>query len=584
MYTVVPYHGIPEGFGGHIYTPNTNDVLCGRGGRINAHDGNVIFRRIVNMYKNDYLSKTATKVHKARIAAYIVARVRSSNPGGRFLKLDDKTGFWTELGDEKARKKAGQALREDASKFRQSKPTQSKTNNIDKSEKSNTSSENKDVSTPSKKNTEPPNQDSLNDSVSTRKEDKDITKDILERSKTPLRTSLSPDNLYPSSKSSTSLSTENENGKVTAANMIPEHRLTDSYTFKTPVCQETPIFSKPHQDASLSMNTVSTDSRSKDYFRRDKIHPTILTSVATSFEQKTPSFGESFQKSRPISGKPNNPSDSSSLDFSKIEPSALSSDDKTIDSYTLDVVMGFDKSGKTETKNPTLSFHSLAKKASLSKVNVDEKIVSDYSSRKINTNYNTQDQKQQLEELSKELCKLNIRKDYAQILSGDRNGIRSEWRQQMLDVQAFRRKRNEDMSDTSSDTVSNSSAGEEVQTKKKKKHGKKKKSRKSSSLSISSIMSPLNFFRKKTKAPPAEKNESCSLSTNLSLRDLMSIGSDSLSALCDFSHETNWMNSFKTMMSISTGGDTNISELTSDLVSLERKNRQIKKIEETACC
>lgn len=162
----------------------------------------------------------------------------------------------------------------------------------------------------------------------------------------------------------------------------------------------------------------------------------------------------------------------------------------------------------------------------------------------------------------------------------------------MLSVKAFRRRKIEEESDTSSDSGSDASVEEKVCTQngdgKTKKGAQTKKSRRlSSSLSISSFMSPINFFRKKPKVPPADKNESCSLNTaDLSLKDLVSLGSGSISALCDVSHESNWMNSFRTMMSISTAGDTNISDLTSlttDLVSLERKHRKVKKIE-TACC
>lgn len=106
------------GVDGAIADPHPNDVLCGRGGRINSHEGNVKFREIVNALKPLYLSQTTKKAEKAVIAAEVVARIRSLNPPGRFLKESNKEGVWVEISDEKARKKAGQALREDAPDLR----------------------------------------------------------------------------------------------------------------------------------------------------------------------------------------------------------------------------------------------------------------------------------------------------------------------------------------------------------------------------------------------------------------------------------------------------------------------------------
>ena len=109
---------IAPGHGGLIKEVNPNDVLCGRGGRINAHSGNVRFRDIVNEKKHEYLSKKTKKLDKAHIAAKIVSQIRELDPPGRFLKVDANSGLWTDIGDEKARKKAGQALREDAPDIR----------------------------------------------------------------------------------------------------------------------------------------------------------------------------------------------------------------------------------------------------------------------------------------------------------------------------------------------------------------------------------------------------------------------------------------------------------------------------------
>ena len=109
----VPPHGI-----GPTIDPNVNDVLCGRGGRVNSHAGNIQFRVIIASLKKEYLAKTTKKLEKAHIASKIINTIRSLEPPGRFLKEDDDTGLWFDIGDAKAIKKAGQALREDAAGIR----------------------------------------------------------------------------------------------------------------------------------------------------------------------------------------------------------------------------------------------------------------------------------------------------------------------------------------------------------------------------------------------------------------------------------------------------------------------------------
>jgi len=103
------------GQGGLISDLNNNDVLSGRGGRINNHPGNILFRHAVDGYKREYLDPRTRKLEKAHVAARLVAQIRSANPPGRFLREDPKNlGMFLEIGDQKAWKKAGQALREDA--------------------------------------------------------------------------------------------------------------------------------------------------------------------------------------------------------------------------------------------------------------------------------------------------------------------------------------------------------------------------------------------------------------------------------------------------------------------------------------
>lgn len=64
------------------------------------------------------MKKSTKKLEKAHIAASIVHQIRRMNPPGRFLK-EEKDGVWFDVGDKKAIKKAGQALREDAQEVRQ---------------------------------------------------------------------------------------------------------------------------------------------------------------------------------------------------------------------------------------------------------------------------------------------------------------------------------------------------------------------------------------------------------------------------------------------------------------------------------
>lgn len=103
---------IPPKYGGLIEVPNYNDVLSGRGGKINAHPGNLQFRRVVNQYKGIYIASETKKIEKPLIAAQIVNIIRNMNPPGRFLEQVEDNECWVEIGDEKACKKAGQAVRE----------------------------------------------------------------------------------------------------------------------------------------------------------------------------------------------------------------------------------------------------------------------------------------------------------------------------------------------------------------------------------------------------------------------------------------------------------------------------------------
>ncbi|KAL3822343.1 hypothetical protein ACHAXA_002658 [Cyclostephanos tholiformis] len=88
-----------------------DDVLCGRGGGTNVHPGNRRFRDLVNANRLAYLG--ARKNDKPDISRSIVRTIRESN--GRFLRRDGKRGYlWFEIGDDGAREKTSQALRQRA--------------------------------------------------------------------------------------------------------------------------------------------------------------------------------------------------------------------------------------------------------------------------------------------------------------------------------------------------------------------------------------------------------------------------------------------------------------------------------------
>lgn len=103
--------------------------LCGRGGSINAHPGNRVFRSWIQDYKSTY-NLASTKAEKSRVVNIILDKVRKLNPPGRFLQkvstnssaelcmANSDDGWWEEIDEVKAMAKISQALREGAPAFR----------------------------------------------------------------------------------------------------------------------------------------------------------------------------------------------------------------------------------------------------------------------------------------------------------------------------------------------------------------------------------------------------------------------------------------------------------------------------------
>ncbi|CAJ1942764.1 unnamed protein product [Cylindrotheca closterium] len=95
-----------------IKDPHENDVMYGRGGGTNHHSGNKQYRKMVEDRKLEYVN--SKRLDKPLVALEIIRIWRGQVPPGRFLKLDEKTGLWNDVGDKKAREKTSQALREKA--------------------------------------------------------------------------------------------------------------------------------------------------------------------------------------------------------------------------------------------------------------------------------------------------------------------------------------------------------------------------------------------------------------------------------------------------------------------------------------
>jgi hypothetical protein len=89
-------------------TIGPDDVLLGRGGATNNHDGNRRFRILVAENQREYLK--ARKRDKVIIARRIVSIVQSK--GGRFLKRGTEDNSWVPVPDKRAQEKTSQALRE----------------------------------------------------------------------------------------------------------------------------------------------------------------------------------------------------------------------------------------------------------------------------------------------------------------------------------------------------------------------------------------------------------------------------------------------------------------------------------------
>eukprot|EP00980_Cylindrotheca_fusiformis_P023989 scaffold11305_cov74-Cylindrotheca_fusiformis.AAC.1 len=87
-----------------------SDILLGRGGRSNHHPGNKIYRDLVTEHQ-PYYRNCDNKSEKTKVAQAIVDLVQRDHKG-RFLELDKEANRWYIVPNIVARRKVGQALRE----------------------------------------------------------------------------------------------------------------------------------------------------------------------------------------------------------------------------------------------------------------------------------------------------------------------------------------------------------------------------------------------------------------------------------------------------------------------------------------
>lgn len=90
--------------------PRDEDIIFGRGGRTNHHPGNKRLREIVLKYRQTY--NKAKKVDKPKVSKLIVNALRDATPPSRFLRMNEETTRWEDVGDKRAAEKVSQTLRE----------------------------------------------------------------------------------------------------------------------------------------------------------------------------------------------------------------------------------------------------------------------------------------------------------------------------------------------------------------------------------------------------------------------------------------------------------------------------------------
>ena len=93
------------------FQPQEYDVICAKGKVAANHSGNGHLRQLVAKYYLDYGNAT-TRYEKTKVVTTIIEDIRNkcSDYGGGFVKLENDR--WFEIGENAAREKVGQHLRE----------------------------------------------------------------------------------------------------------------------------------------------------------------------------------------------------------------------------------------------------------------------------------------------------------------------------------------------------------------------------------------------------------------------------------------------------------------------------------------
>lgn len=92
------------------FMPTEKDVVCARGKEAFLHPGNKRYRDIIDLNLDKYKG-AKNKNEKSKLVMEIVEEVRQDAPAG-LIRFCDVEQLWYEIGDEAAREKVGQTLRE----------------------------------------------------------------------------------------------------------------------------------------------------------------------------------------------------------------------------------------------------------------------------------------------------------------------------------------------------------------------------------------------------------------------------------------------------------------------------------------
>lgn len=91
------------------FSPGEYDVICARGNIAKSHSGNVFYQSIIEDTAPRYGSSEG-KLSKSIIVSAIIDTIRRLSPRGGFVK--PAGGKWIEIGNQNAREKVSQALRD----------------------------------------------------------------------------------------------------------------------------------------------------------------------------------------------------------------------------------------------------------------------------------------------------------------------------------------------------------------------------------------------------------------------------------------------------------------------------------------